>query len=144
MKTNNNHLGYWKYYSETFGWDESPSFRPLYDSHTRYVLRSAGLSDTQASELMDSGYVCVPYSDVVIDRFYGGALASNDFVSRFRPDQLAGLFGEPRSRAWVRTAHSLKELHQIVDQTQSRSRKPVLFRGQVTNFSVKRTIQVPR
>jgi len=137
------YFGYWNYYSVSFGWNEPPFFQPLDDFHTKDVFKSAGLSDTQANELIASGYVCVPHSDVVIDRFYGGALASCDSVSRFRPDQLQELFSEPCSRSWVKTAHSLNELRQIVDETKSRSRKPILFRGQRNNYSVKRTINNP-
>lgn len=135
--------GYWKYYSDSFGWNEPPFFQPLDDFRTKDVFKSAGLSDTQANELIASGYVCVPDSDVVIDRFYGGALARADGVSRFWPDELQELFSEPRSRAWVKTAHSLEELHQIVDETKLRSRKPILFRGQRSNYSVSRTINNP-
>ncbi len=135
--------GYWKYYSDSFGWNEPPFFQPLDDFHTKDIFKSAGLSDTQVNELIASGYVCVPHSDVVIDRFYGGAIASYDSVSRFRPDQLQALFSEPRSRAWVKTAHSLNELHQIVDETKSGSRKQILFRGQRNNYLVKRAINNP-
>jgi FRG domain len=140
---NNFYHGYWKYYSDAFDWNESSFLQPLDDFHTKEIFKSAGLSGTQANELMASGYVCLPDGDVVIDRFYGGALASGDGVSRFHPDDLQELFSEPRSRIWVKRAHSLKELHQIVNETQSRSRKPILFRGQRNNYSVKRTINNP-
>lgn len=138
-----NYYGYWKYYSDSFGWNETAFFQPLDDIHTRDIFKSAGLSDTQANNLIASGYVCVPHSDVVIDRFYGGALASYDSVSRFRPDQLQELFSEPCSRAWVKTAHSHEELSEIVDEVKLRSRKPILFRGQRQNYTVNREINNP-
>ncbi|PQA78929.1 FRG domain-containing protein [Rhodoferax sp. TS-BS-61-7] len=139
----NDYSGYWKYYSDSFGWNETAFFQPLDDLHTKDVLKSAGLSEAQANGLIASGYVCVPHSDVVIDRFYGGPLASSDSVSRFLPDRIQELFSEPRSRAWVKTANSLEELAEIIDETKSRSRKPILFRGQRQNYTVNREINNP-
>ncbi|MDD9893902.1 MAG: FRG domain-containing protein, partial [Gammaproteobacteria bacterium] len=135
--------GYWKYYSDTFDWNEEPFFKPLDKSHSKDVFKAAGLNEKQSDSLIASGYVTVPNSDVVIDRFYGGAIASSDLVSRFRPQQLPELFEKPRSRAWVKTAHSLTELYRIVDEAQSQSNEPLLFRGQRSNYAVRRKVNNP-
>ena len=138
----NYYQGYWKYYSEAFDWNDSVC--EMVDiRRTKDIFKSVGFTKEQINLLIDSGYVCLRDWDLVIDRFYGGALASNDGVSRLLPEQLYDLFKKPSSPVWVKKVHSLKELYKIVDDVETKVGKRILFRGQRKNYTVQRAINNP-
>lgn len=136
-------FGYWKYYSDKFDWNEAPGLKLVDHKYTLEVFKEAGLNGEDAVRLWDSGYVCIKGFDIIIDRFYGGAISSYDMVSRFAPSQLCKLFEKPRSRTWVRSASSLEDVRRIVDETQSRLSRPIRFRGQQQNYFIDRKINNP-
>jgi FRG domain len=137
-------FGYWKYYSNNFDWSKNVGDQIEYHQHTIEVFKSAGLSDDEADQLWESGYVCIKGCNLIIDRYYGGFLNSPDMVSRFDSSQLRDLFDKPkRSADWIKSASSLDEVRRIVEETQSKSSKPIIFRGQRQNYFIDRKINNP-
>jgi len=136
-------FGYWNYYSDDFDWNESPRLDVENKQDTLELFKGNGINETEANHLWESGYVCPKGLDIVIDRYYGGVLSSCDTVSRLKPSQLRELFDSPKSRAWVKTASSLDDVHRIVEDTQSRLSRPILFRGQRQNYFIDREINNP-
>jgi hypothetical protein len=136
-------FGYWKYYSDDFNWNQPPKMNLVNKAKTLEVFKYAGFDEIKSKQLWDSGYVCSDYSDVVIDRYYGGALNSCDMVSRLMPSQLNELIEPPKSRAWVKSASSLNDVYQIIKDAQSKSSKQLMFRGQRQNYFIDREINNP-
>lgn len=135
---------YWKYYSNKFDWNENPKFNLVDRAHTFNVFKAAGFNSSDAERLWLSGYVCIEgYDDIVIDRFYGGAIRSYDMVSRFAPSEIGGLFEEPKSRVWIKKASSLEQLREMVAEVQSAHVNPIKFRGQRQNYFIEREINNP-
>lgn len=137
-------FSYWKYYSNQFDWNETPRFKLVDRKHTLNVFKAAGFNSSDAKRLWSSGYVCIEgYDDIVIDRFYGGAIRSYDMVSRFEPSQIGGLFEEPKSRVWIKKVSSLEHLREMVAEVQSTHSNPIRFRGQRQNYFIEREINNP-
>lgn len=137
-------FSYWKYYSNQFDWNETPRFKLVDRKHTLNVFKAAGFNSSDAKRLWSSGYVCIEgYDDIVIDRFYGGAIRSYDMVSRFAPSQIGGLFEEPKSRVWIKKVSSLEHLREMVAEVQSTHSNPIRFRGQRQNYFIEREINNP-
>jgi len=135
---------YWKYYSNQFNWNENPRFKLVDREHTLKIFKAAGFNSSDAERLWSSGYVCIEgFDDIVIDRFYGGAIRSYDMVSRFAPSQIGELFEEPKSRVWIKKASSLEQLREMVAEAQSAHVNPVRFRGQRKNYFIEREINNP-
>ncbi|MEH6713625.1 MAG: FRG domain-containing protein [Paraglaciecola polaris] len=138
-----NVFGYWKYYSDNFDWNQPPIMNLVNKEKTLEVFHNAGFDEIKSKQLWDSGYVCSDYSDLVIDRYYGGALNSGDMISRLMPSQLNDLFEPPKSRAWVKSATSLNDVYQIIKDAQSKCSKQLMFRGQRQNYFIDREINNP-
>lgn len=137
-------FSYWKYYSNQFNWNETPRFKLVDRKHTLNVFKAAGFNSSDAKRLWSSGYICIEgYDDIVIDRFYGGAIRSYDMVSRFAPSQIGGLFEEPKSRVWIKKVSSLEHLREMVAEVQSTHSNPIRFRGQRQNYFIEREINNP-
>lgn len=136
-------FGYWNYYSDNFNWNESSSLKLIDKNDTLSVFRENGFDEEATTKLWKSGYVYIDGFDIVIDRYYGGAISSYDMVSRIMPSQLSELFEAPKSRAWVKTASSLDEVREIVSDTQSRMSQPIRFRGQRQNYFIDRPVNNP-
>jgi len=137
---------YWRYYDHEFDWEEPDHpLRPRPDyKQTHAQLVKAGLSDSYASLLIQSGYFSVEgLPGVVIDRYYGGLLASVDGRTRFRPEHLARPAQQLGYIPWVRPATSIADLRNIVEQTRRRTSTPLLFRGQTKHFSIGRPVPNP-
>jgi hypothetical protein len=137
-------FGYWKYYSENFDWNGSSKNDLVDKKKTLEVFKRSGLDEEKSNKLWNSGYFCTKYSDVVIDRYYGGAINSYDMVSRFMPSQLKDdLFSPPKSSVWVKSAYSLEEVYRIIKDTESKSSRPLMFRGQRQNYFIDREVNNP-
>jgi len=136
-------FGYWNYYSKDFNWNETPSFNLLDKQHTLNTFKDAGISEIEANKLWDSGYVCPKRFNIVIDRYYGGAISSCDMTTRIMPSQIKELFSPPKSMVWVKSASSLDDLHRIIEAAQSENSKPLMFRGQRKNYFIDREINNP-
>lgn len=140
---NDDVFGYWQYYSDDFDWVEPPRKKYFDKEHTFDVFKRAGLDEIESNQLWESGYGCCKRSDIIIDRYYGGLINSSDLISRLMPSQVNELFSSPRSRVWVKSASSLKDVHQIVSNAQEECSKQLLFRGQLKNYFVERKINNP-
>lgn len=136
-------FGYWNYFSEDFDWLQSPRHNLVCKQHTLDVFRQQGLNESEAMRLWDSGYVCPKWHNIIIDRYYGGAISSFDGVTRFMPSQIQELFRPPMSRVWTKSASSLDDLYKIIEDTQSRSSKPLRFRGQRQHYFIDREVHNP-
>lgn len=70
---------------------------------------AAGFSEGEAVALFESGYAIYPnFNDRVIDRFYGGALPSIDYRTRFPTSELRKSLDEmptvPSARIFAATS----------------------------------------
>lgn len=136
-------LGYWRYYDDAFDWDDSGSwFRPNLDRSLE-VFQANGMTEEEAQRHVNSGYVCFDEFDVVIDRYYGGALSSYDLRCRFPSKDFCGLPDAPQSKVWVCAARSLDDVQRIVQERVSPGSGALLFRGQTQNHAVRRDINNP-
>ncbi len=137
------HVDYWDYYDDGFDWATNSGMSAPDPDHTLEVLKSGGLTHFDAEVLMKSGYVCYPGFDVVIDRFYGGAISSYDLVTRFPSSELKTLFDEPKSKIWYKQVSSLKELKKVVANCGEKDRRKLRFRGQTKNYLLNREVNNP-
>lgn len=135
--------GFWGYYSDNFDWNKPPKIELIDKDNTFNVFKSAGLNDEKVKMLWDSGYVCMESSDIIIDRYYGGALNSYDSVTRLMPSQLNELFEKPKSRVWIKSASSLSDVYKIIDEAQKHCTKKLLFRGQRQHYFINRPVNNP-
>ncbi len=136
-------IGYWRYYDDAFDWSDFGEYlRPDFD-RSLAVFQENGMNKDVAQRHINSGYVCFDGFDVVIDRYYGGALSSFDFRCRFPSIDFRGLPSEPQSKVWVITAKSLNCVRSIVQERVRDSSGTLLFRGQTQNHTVQREINNP-
>lgn len=135
--------GHWQYYSDTFDWNEEPRMPLAEKALSIDAFKRNGLTDTQANDLFDSGYFCYEDTEIIIDRYYGGALLSRDMVSRFGYDEIQNLFAKPCSQVWSKSASSLTEMYKIIDEAQQWATRPLLFRGQSQHYFIDRKINNP-
>ncbi|TCC98513.1 FRG domain-containing protein [Pedobacter hiemivivus] len=132
-------MEYWKYYEPDYKWDN-------YDSsdfaHTLDLLLKNGISIENAWKLIKSGYICLLGSEVLIDRFYGGAINSFDLQTRFPVNYASKIFEtEASSSVKVRKVKSLKELYASIEDL--KGTKELVFRGQNQNHFISREINNP-
>lgn len=134
-------LPHWRYYQDDFDWDATYDrlglSAPDPPSETHAKLAAAGLSDAEASALLESGFISTAYSPAIIDRYYGGPLMSMDGRTRFHPSELSALPTAPASQVWVKNAGSWSDARNIIDAIAPR-RRQLLFRGQTAHFSINR------
>lgn len=74
-----NYNNYWNYYSNDFDWPNN--FYPPNLEKTRQIYSDLGIQTAEAEALISSGYVNID-GDIIIDRYYGGPLASSDLATR--------------------------------------------------------------
>lgn len=132
-------MGYWQYYEPDYKWD-------AYDSsdfeHTLDLLKKNGISTENALKLVKSGYICLFGSEVLIDRFYGGAISSYDSLTRFPLHNASSILEtKASSRVNVKKVKSLKELHDSLEDL--KGTKELVFRGQNQNHFISREINNP-
>jgi hypothetical protein len=128
---------YWNYYDEKFDWDDSnESLRPDLDL-TRKKFDQIGLSQSEIEACVSSGYVILE-NDVVIDRFYGGALLSADMRTRFPLDRFLSSTSSAPYRSSIRNASSMADLLRNIDDLKKRYRGTLLYRGQTSLYPLQR------
>lgn len=127
---------YWNYYDDNFDWDDKEDLRPNI-ALTLKRFGEMGFSSSEAQSLLGSGYVFVQ-DDVIVDRYYGGLLASYDHRTRFPASHFVSLMQEGASSIPVASAGSIDELLRIVEDWQKKHSKPVLFRGQTSGYPLER------
>ncbi|MNX78774.1 FRG domain protein [compost metagenome] len=138
--------GYWNYYKDSFNWPNG--YLPPNLEKTRQIYLELGLQATEVEALIASGYVNI-HDDMIIDRYYGGALASSDFATRIRKDDFLewhrmAKIGEPSRRSgFLTTANSFDELTRQVNNIQESVGKKLLFRGQINHYETARSIRNP-
>jgi len=106
---------------------------------------AAGFSRDEAEALFESGYVIFPnFDDIVIDRFYGGALTSVDYRTRFPTSELRKALAETPERPSARVFHatSWADVQRIIDKD-FRTQRTLSFRGQILNYPHRRAIPNP-
>ncbi|WP_010581575.1 FRG domain-containing protein [Schlesneria paludicola] len=136
-------FGYWNYYDDDFDWTGKSSFVSPDLELTRSLLLRGGLLENDVEDHIDSGYLCFEGFDIVIDRYYGGPLASVDGRCRFRPDLFSKIDRAPQSRAKVFVAKSIDDVRRIVDDFATRCGDDPLLRGQTQNHVLERKINNP-
>jgi hypothetical protein len=137
---------YWDYYEDNFDWPNS--YLPPNLEKTRQIYSDLGLQAAEAEALISSGYVNI-HGDMIIDRYYGGALASSDLATRIRKDDFADWYrmakvGEPSRRpGFLTTAKSFDDLKRQVNEIQELLGRKLLFRGQIAHHETTRSIKNP-
>ncbi|MEI7181950.1 FRG domain-containing protein [Pectobacterium carotovorum] len=140
------YYGYWNYYSDDFDWPNN-CYPPNLEK-TRQIYSDLGLQTAEAEALISSGYVNI-HGDIIIDRYYGGALASSDSATRIHKDYFSEWYrmakaGEPSRRAvFLNTAKSFDELTRQVNKIQESLGEKLLFRGQINHYETTRSIRNP-
>ena len=140
-------FGYWEYYVDSFDWRNGRTVPDL--AHTRSTYKRIGIPADEADALIRSGFVMLT-PNVVVDRYYGGALTSSDLRTRIFVDQFADWYLKAKvgecdfpSRAARLTATSMTELESQIGSLQARRGRPLVFRGQVRHHKLIREIQNP-
>lgn len=137
-------MEYWKYYHENYNWSNRDTLLDPDFEFTIDVLKNNGVSEEDAIRLFKSGYVCIRPFEVLIDRYYGGALCSIDLCTRFAPNQANELlYPTPKSHVNVKNVQSLNELYSFVETYSSSPNKRLIFRGQTQNHLINREISNP-
>lgn len=136
-------VDYWDYYENGFDWTTNSGLDAPDPNHTLEVLTSGGVTQAEAEVLMKSGYVCFPGFDVVIDRFYGGAIGSYDHVTRIPSSKVSTLFEEPKSPIWYKKVSMLDELKNVVAKCAAANQRELIFRGQTKNYTLNREVNNP-
>jgi len=136
-------MRYWNYYDESFGWNVKSSIISPDFEYTIQKLQENGLSKEDSIKLFNSGYICFNGFDVLIDRFYGGAIYSYDLLTRFPLNEAKKLLIQPPSSlVSVHKVQSFDELKALIN-TACNTGKNIVFRGQYQNHFVKREIKNP-
>lgn len=136
-------MPYWRYYCDDLDWNSSDNDALLDSIEETYAkLVAGGFSDDEARRLIASGHVSTPFSPVIIDRYYGGALASADGRTRYLPRDLLTRPNAPASTAWIERASSWTEVRRIVEK-RARPGRRLLFRGQTEHFPLVRSCPNP-
>ena len=137
---------YWDYYKANFDWPNG--YLPPNLEKTRQIYSELGLGSAEADALISSGYVNI-HGDMIIDRYYGGALMSSDFATRIHKDdfaewyELARVGKASRRPGFLTTAKSFDDLKRQVSEIQDSLGRKLLFRGQTAHHETTRLIKNP-
>lgn len=136
---------YWGYYDLEAGCP-CGFVETQYFKHSVVRFHDIGCSSDDVSNLISSGFLAV--DDYLIDRFYGGLLASLDGRTRYPIDEdtvnnlLCGK--EPNLPHFpVLSASSPAEVRSIVSRIEWNLQCQVVFRGQVNHYTLTRPIPNP-
>jgi len=136
-------LPYWRFYHNAFDWDDSREFMRPDLKLSVAKLQEAGMSEAESKRCVESGFVYEELSNSIIDRYYGGALLTTDLRTRFPIKEFCKLDLQPKNNTRIHIAESWNDVRRIVDELTSASRRRLLFRGQLGNYSVQREIHNP-
>jgi hypothetical protein len=120
--------------------DDRPLGRERRNSHQKFC--ETGFSDSEARDLVASGYD-VLLDEIVIDRYYGGALMRCDFRTRFPLRQFRSTFGSQSNGLQVHSVTSSAELFKLIEKLQAEVGHRLLFRGQTGHYSINRAVPNP-
>ena len=129
---------YWDYYDEDFAWDDAdaPIKPDLNFSRKRFA--QIGMTDGEIEEYLASGYFVFP-NDLVVDRFYGGALHSSNGRTRIPLESFLERRDGAKGRAISVSVSSVDELIHFVDSLRTQSPRGLLFRGQKQPYPLLRS-----
>ena len=131
--------GYWDYYRTDFDWNDKDELVVPDLELTRARFSEIGYNEVEIEAFVRSGYVVHPIADtVVVDRFYGGALASTDERTRIAARDFRQWFGGARNYVACHKAKSLSDVVQAVDKLRSQTHRRLLFRGQTAHYDLPR------
>jgi hypothetical protein len=135
------HLDYQSYFDpDLVIEDDPPRGGDRRNSHAKFC--EIGFSDSEASDLVASGYA-VLLNRIVIDRYYGGPLLRSDLRTRFPLDRFKAEFGSQPNRLPVHAVTSLVELFSLIAKLQGEYRHKLLFRGQTGHYAIRRPVSNP-
>jgi hypothetical protein len=129
---------YWNYYDESFDWNDTDEHVRPDLGLTRRTFAGLGFSSTEIDGLMNSGYVMFRGTDIIVDRFYGGVLLSSDFKTRIPSRMFRDWLSGPFRSIPVCNAASTREVLDEVTRLRANNSRPLVFRGQTTNYSLAR------
>ncbi|WP_410754088.1 FRG domain-containing protein [Citrobacter youngae] len=141
-----NYDNYWNYYSNDFDWPNN--FYPPNLEKTRQIYSDLGIQTAEAEALISSGYVNMG-GDIIIDRYYGGPLASSDLATRIHKNHFTEWYQIAKSGKafckdiFLNTAKSYDELTRQVNKIQESLGQKLLFRGQIMHYEITRPIRNP-
>lgn len=132
-------MRYWDYYSSDFDWNDAhEEYKP--DPTTRQRFEALGYSESEARQLIDSGYVMLDGLNIVFDRYYAGLLSSIDGRVRIAADAFRQRSSTLTSRVQVHTAYSMADVQRLVEAARGHYMRRLLFRGQTRHFALQRPI----
>lgn len=133
---------YEDYFDPNVVFDQDDDLRLGNAAHSHAKFCESGFSDAESKALVESGY-CVMRDDLVVDRFYGGAIARYDMKTRLPLKDFRRWFGSiPNTLPLLRT-ESLADLERLVDSLRAQSRTPLIFRGQTAHYGLAREVANP-
>ena len=141
-----NYNNYWNYYSNDFDWPNN--FYPPNLEKTRQIYSDLGIQTAEAEALISSGYVNID-GDIIIDRYYGGPLASSDLATRIHKNHFPEWYQMAKSGKtscrdiFLNTVKSYDELTRQVNKIQESLGENLLFRGQIMHYEITRPIRNP-
>jgi hypothetical protein len=135
-------VGHSEYYSSdaVFEDDKSIFWNEIEKSHARFC--QIGFSESESTSLVASGYSSLS-ENLVVDRFYGGALSRYDMRTRFTLDSFKNIFRANSCRLPVYRATNIIEFYRRIDYLKTQNLKPLVFRGQTNHYRLERAISNP-
>lgn len=132
---------YRSYFDPDFVFDDDDvAFASAARSHVKFS--ESGFSESESQALVASGYT-VLLDDLVIDRFYGGAISSYDMKSRLPLKDFRRWFGSAPNRLPLLRAESRADLERIIEDLRTANRHPLIFRGQTSHYALARDVPNP-
>jgi len=136
-------MSYWNYYDNDYDWDDSHEITRPDLTVSRNKLQEAGMSEAEAIDFVDSGFVYEELSDSIIDRYYGGPVMSTDMRTRFPLREFCKREWLFKNHVQMRSAKNWSDVRRFADEWKSASPKRLLFRGQTQNYLTQRKINNP-
>lgn len=136
---------YWCYYNKNFEWPENHLIKANI-SQTREVFSKLNFNESETNDLIESGFITLDsYPDLIIDRYYGGALASSDFSTRILSHHFKDwLNSNIYKRSLGNEVTSLNQLHREIEKLgKIYPNKELLFRGQTKHRALNRKVSNP-
>lgn len=141
------YYGYWNYYNDEYDWPTGFVCPDI--EATRRIYADLKIPEREADALIASGFVNI-MGDTIIDRYYGGALASSDGCTRIHKENFLEWYLAAKAGKWpyhgstpVSVATSISDLEGQIKQLEARIGRRLLFRGQTMHHQTNRQIKNP-
>ncbi|GAB2913716.1 hypothetical protein GCM10027093_60250 [Paraburkholderia jirisanensis] len=129
---------YWDYYSNNFDWNDDAELIRKNVGDKPCDFTRLGFDEAEAVAFSNSGYVVLESHNIVIDRYYGGLLASIDGRCRFPLDGFKRMHANGRNGVMVLKATSSSDISAHLESLAETHRRPLLLRGQIHNHVLDR------